>query len=104
MAAVTRAVELRELQDDDLIARLREAKAELFNLRVQGATVSAMTEAMRCRGPDAHGTWLSERAAFGHRRLAVIDIAGGVQPMQASHAESPPAVLTYSGEVYNCAE
>ena len=38
MAAGTRAVELRELQDDDLIARLREAKAELFNLRVQGAT------------------------------------------------------------------
>ena len=38
MAAGTRAVELRELQDDDLIGRLREAKAELFNLRVQGAT------------------------------------------------------------------
>ncbi len=38
MAAGTRAVELRELQDDDLVARLREAKAELFNLRVQGAT------------------------------------------------------------------
>jgi large subunit ribosomal protein L29 len=38
MAAGTRAVELRELQDDDLTARLREAKAELFNLRVQGAT------------------------------------------------------------------
>ena len=38
MAAGTNAVELRELQDDDLTARLREAKAELFNLRVQGAT------------------------------------------------------------------
>ena len=38
MAAGTKAVELRELQDDDLIARLKEAKAELFNLRVQGAT------------------------------------------------------------------
>jgi large subunit ribosomal protein L29 len=38
MAAGTKAVELRELQDDDLVARLREAKAELFNLRVQGAT------------------------------------------------------------------
>ena len=38
MATGTRAVELRELQDDDLVAQLREAKAELFNLRVQGAT------------------------------------------------------------------
>jgi large subunit ribosomal protein L29 len=38
MAAGTKAVELRELQDEDLVVRLREAKAELFNLRVQGAT------------------------------------------------------------------
>jgi large subunit ribosomal protein L29 len=38
MAAGTTAVELRESSDDDLVTRLREAKAELFNLRVQGAT------------------------------------------------------------------
>jgi large subunit ribosomal protein L29 len=38
MAAGTTAVELRELSEDDLVTRLREAKAELFNLRVQGAT------------------------------------------------------------------
>ena len=34
----TKAVELRELTETDLVTRLREAKAELFNLRVQGAT------------------------------------------------------------------
>jgi large subunit ribosomal protein L29 len=34
----TKAVELRELTDEDLVTRLRESKAELFNLRVQGAT------------------------------------------------------------------
>jgi large subunit ribosomal protein L29 len=38
MAAGTTAVELRELSEEDLVTRLREAKAELFNLRVQGAT------------------------------------------------------------------
>jgi large subunit ribosomal protein L29 len=38
MAAGVKAAELRELAEEDLIARLREAKAELFNLRVQGAT------------------------------------------------------------------
>jgi large subunit ribosomal protein L29 len=38
MAAGVKAAELRELADEDLVARLREAKAELFNLRVQGAT------------------------------------------------------------------
>jgi len=38
MATGTKPAELRELDDDDLVARLRESKAELFNLRVQGAT------------------------------------------------------------------
>ena len=38
MAAGVKAAELRELSEEDLVARLREAKAELFNLRVQSAT------------------------------------------------------------------
>jgi large subunit ribosomal protein L29 len=38
MATGTKAAELRELSEEDLVIRLREAKAELFNLRVQGAT------------------------------------------------------------------
>jgi len=38
MATLTTAVELRTLSDDDLAARLREAKEELFNLRFQAAT------------------------------------------------------------------
>ena len=38
MAAGVKAAELRELPEEELITRLREAKAELFNLRVQGAT------------------------------------------------------------------
>ncbi len=38
MAAGTKAAELRELSEEELVARLREAKAELFNLRVQAAT------------------------------------------------------------------
>jgi large subunit ribosomal protein L29 len=38
MAAGTAATELRELSDEELVTRLREAKAELFNLRVQSAT------------------------------------------------------------------
>jgi large subunit ribosomal protein L29 len=38
MAANTKAMELREMSTDDLVIKLREQKAELFNLRVQGAT------------------------------------------------------------------
>jgi large subunit ribosomal protein L29 len=38
MAAGVKPAELRESSDEDLVTKLREAKAELFNLRVQGAT------------------------------------------------------------------
>jgi large subunit ribosomal protein L29 len=38
MAAGTKAAELRELSEEELVSRLRDAKAELFNLRVQSAT------------------------------------------------------------------
>ena len=38
MASGIKAAELRELSEEDLVVKLREAKAELFNLRVQGAT------------------------------------------------------------------
>ncbi|WP_282697094.1 asparagine synthase (glutamine-hydrolyzing) [Streptomyces sp. CC208A] len=64
---------------------------------------SAMTETMICRGPDAGGLWTSEHAVLGHRRLAVIDLEGGRQPMTAGEDDSLP-VITYTGEVYNFQE
>jgi asparagine synthase (glutamine-hydrolysing) len=63
-------------------------------------TARAMTETMACRGPDDEGLWLAPHAAIGHRRLAVIDVEGGRQPMVAGS----DTVLTYSGEVYNFRE
>jgi asparagine synthase (glutamine-hydrolysing) len=76
------------------------------DLREQGPVVAAMTATMRNRGPDAGGVWLSQHAALGHRRLAVIDLTGGVQPMSAARPDAPDrtAVLTYSGELYNFTE
>ncbi|MFF3919304.1 asparagine synthase (glutamine-hydrolyzing) [Streptomyces sp. NPDC001852] len=68
--------------------------------RSQVPVIEAMTATLTPRGPDAGGVWLGERAAIGHRRLAVIDLEGGVQPM-ADRPEQPDIVLTYSGEVYN---
>jgi asparagine synthase (glutamine-hydrolysing) len=59
-----------------------------------------MTAELSPRGPDAGGVWLGERAAIGHRRLAVIDLEGGAQPM-ADRPHAPTTVLSYSGEVYN---
>ncbi|GAA0458630.1 asparagine synthetase B [Actinoplanes capillaceus] len=66
-------------------------------------TIDAMTGTMVCRGPDAGGTWLDRHAALGHRRLAVIDLAGGAQPMTV-RTERGDVTLVYSGEVYNFAE
>ncbi|MGV4926282.1 asparagine synthase (glutamine-hydrolyzing) [Streptomyces sp. BHT-5-2] len=68
--------------------------------RTQAPVIEAMTATLTPRGPDAGGVWLGERAAIGHRRLAVIDLAGGVQPM-TDRVDRPNLVLSYSGEVYN---
>lgn len=63
-------------------------------------TIERMTETMGCRGPDAEGIYRSEHALIGHRRLAVIDIEGGKQPMTVMTG-GHEVTLTYSGEVYN---
>jgi asparagine synthase (glutamine-hydrolysing) len=73
------------------------------DLTRQGPAVSAMAETLACRGPDASGLWLSPRAAFGHRRLVVIDPAGGAQPMVRERG-GHPFVITYNGELYNTDE
>ncbi|XXM73215.1 asparagine synthase (glutamine-hydrolyzing) [Lysinibacillus sphaericus] len=62
-----------------------------------------MTDAIRHRGPDAEGFWLSGHAALGHRRLIVIDPDGGKQPMIYKDSANDVA-LTYNGEIYNYLE
>ncbi|MFD0365517.1 asparagine synthase (glutamine-hydrolyzing) [Nocardia sp. GCM10030253] len=66
-------------------------------------TISAMTRTLQPRGPDASAVWTDTHVALGHTRLAVIDPAGGKQPMLA-YRNSAPLVLTYGGEIYNHAE
>ncbi|MFF7903097.1 MULTISPECIES: asparagine synthase (glutamine-hydrolyzing) [unclassified Streptomyces] len=70
------------------------------DLRAEDATLRAMTETMACRGPDDRGTWAEGPAALGHRRLAIIDLPGGRQPMTAGTPDGTVA-LVYSGEAYN---
>ncbi|ATL25607.1 asparagine synthase (glutamine-hydrolyzing) [Streptomyces formicae] len=74
------------------------------DLSLESSTLAAMTEPLACRGPDAAGMWLNGHAAFGHRRLAVIDIEGGKQPMKVERDGRTVLVVTYSGEVYNYRE
>ena len=66
-------------------------------------TLDAMTETMACRGPDARGAWIAPHAALGHRRLAVIDLPGGAQPMRIATDDGEVAMV-YSGEAYNYTE
>jgi asparagine synthase (glutamine-hydrolysing) len=74
------------------------------DLRSERAIAQALTDSLSRRGPDGDGLWLSPHAALGHRRLSVIDLAGGHQPMVASEDGRDLAVLTYCSEVYNFRE
>ncbi|ASW55660.1 asparagine synthase (glutamine-hydrolyzing) [Plantactinospora sp. KBS50] len=76
-----------------------------MDLRSERQTLEAMTETMRARGPDDGGLWCGPHAGLGHRRLSIIDLAGGRQPfIDEDDARRAPVVLVYSGEVYNFRE
>lgn len=57
-----------------------------------------MTCTLHRRGPDGQGIWTDQIAALGHRRLSIIDIAGGTQPMSN---EDGTIWVTFNGEIYN---
>ena len=57
-----------------------------------------MTETLVHRGPDESGYYWNEGIGIGHRRLNIIDLAGGKQPM---YNEDKKLVVTYNGEIYN---
>jgi len=63
--------------------------------------LEAMTDVLRHRGPDGEGYYQDEWAALGHRRLSIIDLAAGAQPMTS---ESGQLWCTYNGEIFNHAE
>ena len=65
------------------------------------SVVGRMTAAIAHRGPDADGFYVDARAALGHRRLSIIDVAGGQQPM---FDESGDRAIIYNGEIYNHAD
>ena len=63
------------------------------------AVVTAMSEAVRHRGPDGDGVWVDEGVALGHRRLAVLDLSErGAQPMVSRCGRY---VLVFNGEIYD---
>ncbi|MFI1916372.1 asparagine synthase (glutamine-hydrolyzing) [Nocardia sp. NPDC020380] len=73
------------------------------DLTRQQGVLDAMTETMACRGPDGRGIFLRQHGALGHRRLAIIDLPGGAQPMSVATPGGDVAIV-YSGETYNFLE
>ena len=66
-----------------------------------GQWVKAMTDRMAHRGPDGEGQWSHGPVCLGHRRLSIIDLSGGGQPM---HSADGQLSITFNGEIYNYAE
>jgi asparagine synthase (glutamine-hydrolysing) len=62
------------------------------------AEIEAMTRTLAHRGPDGEGFYLRDGLALGHRRLAIIDLEGGRQPMSN---ESGSVWVSFNGEIYN---
>ncbi|MEO8391393.1 MAG: asparagine synthase (glutamine-hydrolyzing) [Chloroflexota bacterium] len=65
---------------------------------VERAILGDMLQAIRHRGPDDEGTYFDGNLAFGMRRLSIIDLSGGQQPM---YNEDGSIVVVYNGEIYN---
>lgn len=60
-----------------------------------------MNDALTHRGPDGSGFHIEPGAGLGHRRLSIIDLEGGKQPL---YNEDGSVVVTYNGEIYNFRE
>src|SRR5438874_1006888 len=63
--------------------------------------IDSMCQVIRHRGPDDHGIWVGDGAALGSRRLSIIDVAGGHQPI---FNEDQSILIVFNGEIYNYLE
>ncbi len=64
-------------------------------------TLRRTTNLLRHRGPDGGGYWTSPGVFLGHRRLSIIDLSSGDQPMASADGRY---VITFNGEIYNYPE
>ena len=77
--------------------------AGYINLKTKAeeVVIKQMTDAIAHRGPDGFGHYLFENSAIGHRRLSIIDLAAGAQPMSN---DKQTLYITFNGEIYNYLE
>src|SRR5690606_5180502 len=65
---------------------------------VDAPALERMRDSLFHRGPDGAGLHVDEQVGLGHRRLSIVDVAHGAQPM---YSASSRYVLVYNGEIYN---
>ena len=63
--------------------------------------IKNMADKIAHRGPDAEGFYVDSDIALGHRRLSIIDLSNGKQPM---YNEDESLVVVFNGEIYNYPE
>lgn len=68
---------------------------------IDQAVLSSMTHALSHRGPDGYGTKIINNIGLGHRRLSIIDLETGTQPMSNKDGT---VWITFNGEIYNYRE
>ena len=70
-----------------------------IDLRDERECIYKMSRSLKMRGPDASGEYIEKDVALIHRRLAVIDVENGAQPMSFENL-----IIVYNGELYNTEE
>src|SRR5258708_5300773 len=69
--------------------------------RVDADVLARMRDVINYRGPDDQGLFIDGQVGLGHRRLSIVDVASGQQPMTN---EDGSLHITYNGEIYNHAD
>lgn len=79
--------------------------AGIFHLEtakpVDPVRLKKMTDSMGHRGPDGSGAWTAPGVGLGHRRLSIVDLEGGAQPMAT---KDEAQIITFNGMIYNFRE
>ncbi|MBB6451812.1 asparagine synthase (glutamine-hydrolyzing) [Salirhabdus euzebyi] len=73
------------------------------DLETEREFLQKMTDTLTKRGPDDTQIWVNRHIGFGHKRLAVVDLEGGIQPM-SREKNGYTYTIAYNGELYNTDE
>src|SRR5215204_2091839 len=83
------------------IAGFADSSSSFTNASEAAATVHSMCDVIRHRGPDDEGIHVEEGVGLGMRRLSIIDLSTGNQPI---HNEDQTIWIVFNGEIYNYRE